>query len=44
MFCDDMKSMNLIELLSYFNTTGENVSINNDKNLEELCKVYLLFI
>lgn len=44
MFYDDVKSMNLIELLSYFNTTGESVSINNDKNVDELCKIYLLFI
>jgi len=41
MFSDDMKSMNLVELLSYFNTTGENVSINIDKNIDELCKIYL---
>lgn len=38
MFYDDVKSMNLIELLSYFNTTGENVSINIDKNVDKLCK------
>ncbi|XP_022162830.1 rab3 GTPase-activating protein non-catalytic subunit isoform X1 [Myzus persicae] len=38
MFYDDVKSMNLIELLSYFNTTGEHVSINIDKNVDELCK------
>jgi len=44
MFYDDVKSMNIIELLSYFNTTGESVSINNDKNVDELCKIYLLFI
>lgn len=44
MFYDDVKSMNLIELLSYFNTTGESVSINKDKNIDELCKIYLLFI
>uniref|UniRef100_A0A2S2P4L9 Rab3 GTPase-activating protein non-catalytic subunit n=1 Tax=Schizaphis graminum TaxID=13262 RepID=A0A2S2P4L9_SCHGA len=38
MFYDDIKSLNLIELLSYFNTTGENVSVNIDKNVDELCK------
>lgn len=41
MFSDDVRSMNLVELLSYFNTTGENVSINIDKNIDELCKIYL---
>jgi len=44
MFYDDVKSMNLIELLSYFNTTGEHVSINIDKNVDELCKIYLFFV
>jgi len=41
MFSDDVKSMNLVELLSNFNTTGENVSINIEKNVDELCKIYL---
>lgn len=44
MFYDDIKSLNLIELLSYFNTTGEIVSVNINKNVDELCKICSLFI
>jgi len=44
MFYDDIKSLNLIELLSYFNTTGEIVSVNINKNVDELCKICPLFI
>lgn len=40
MFCDDRRVMNLIELLSCFET-GENLSIKIDKNVEELSKFYL---
>jgi len=39
MFCDDVKLMNLIELLSCFDITGENVSIKMNTNVDELCKI-----
>lgn len=42
MFCDDMKLMSLIELLTCFDTTGEIVSIKLDKNIDDLCKDNLL--
>lgn len=41
MFCDDIKLMNLIELLSCFDTSGESVSLKIDKNIDELCMSYL---
>lgn len=37
MFHDDVRLMNLVELLSYFDTIGETVSIRMDKNVDELC-------
>lgn len=40
MFYDDVKLTNLIKLLSCFDTTGENVSIRIDKNVDELCNIY----
>lgn len=41
MFCDNVKLVNLIELLSCFDTTGENISIKIDANIDELCKIFL---
>lgn len=41
MFNDDVQMMKLNELLSCFNVTGENVSIKTEKNIDELCKIYL---
>ncbi|XP_025425417.1 rab3 GTPase-activating protein non-catalytic subunit isoform X2 [Sipha flava] len=38
MFCDNMKLLNLVELIACFDTTGENVSLKTDKNIDELCK------
>lgn len=40
MFCDDMQ-LNLIDLLSCFNIIGENVSIKMDKNIDELCILFI---
>lgn len=37
MFHDDVRLMNLVDLLSYFDTTGETISIKMDKNVDELC-------
>lgn len=44
MFCDDMKLLNLIELIACFDTTGENVSLKTDKNVDELCKIYYMLV
>lgn len=41
MFCDDMQQVNLIELLSCFHTTGENVSIKMNTNVDELCMTFI---
>lgn len=42
MFCDDAKHMNLSGLLSCFGTTGKNVSVKMNTNVDELCKIYLV--
>lgn len=39
MFSCDVKLINLIELISCFDTTGENLSVKIDKNIDELCKI-----
>lgn len=44
MFSDDVKLTNLIELLSCFDTTGENISVKFDKNIDELCKIFNVYI
>lgn len=44
MFSDDVKLINLIELLSCFDSTGENISVKFDKNIDELCKFLLMLI
>lgn len=41
MFCDDVKLVNFTELLSCFDITGENVSININTNVDELCMIYI---
>jgi len=43
MFYDDMKLMNLAELLSCFDTVGKHVSIKIDSNVDELCKTFFIF-
>lgn len=40
MFCANAKLMNLTGLLSCFDTTGENISVKMDTNVDELCKIY----
>lgn len=39
MFCDNVKLLNLIKLIDCFDTTGENLSLKTDKNVDELCKI-----
>lgn len=41
MFYDNVKLVNLIELLSCFDTTDENVSIKMNTSIDELCKIFL---
>lgn len=43
MFSDDLRLMNLCELLSCFDTTGEKVSLKMDTNIDELSKNYKFF-
>lgn len=40
MFCENAKLMNLTGLLSRFDTTGENISVKMNTNVDELCKIY----
>lgn len=44
MFCDNVRFVNLIELLSCFDTTGENMSIKINTNIDELCKIFLYIL